>query len=482
MSFMTISFLQKCINETLQGLREGLSLFSGPSHAAVIFNLPGQKDLLIYDPDSLLRGHELKIKNFYFGKNNSPIFPLYNGNSGSYSHIEPVPALQIDGLLSFGGSSATVPYQMWFSEHHPDLTSTGPTVRWLEHTVLRFSHDVANDEELYTGISGKFLREYSTHAIHDHILRENETLACRRPDLDVYPILEAILGISKTREEGAWPYGELVFIEPEDIAKINFLAAFDENDLPQLNHYKHVRKLLQTVEKSTHKLISDGSSLLGISDSKLPDYSLTADYHGRYGYLRLNNDTICSFSDGRYKSSSQRAKLYEVEEALLDFDLNMDIRDNLFHIVSTLVHRAQSMKHGCTFILDINDKPTTISGQLLKQPLNLNTPESLELACAFSRVDGALHIHKDQHLHGFACLLDGHSIPGEDRARGARYNSALRFTAENPDTIVVVVSSDRPVSVIQKGIVYHGQCQWRSRTDCNLTPESLEEWLKISEN
>jgi len=478
---MTDSFLQKCINDTLQGLRDGLSHFSGPSHAAVIFSLPGQKQLSIYDPDSLLRGHELKIKHFYFDGENVPVFPVYNGKSVSYSHIESVPDLQIDGLLSFGGSSATVPYQMWFSEHHPDLTSTGPTIRWLEHAVLRFSHDIANDAELYTGISGKFLKEYSTHAIHDHILRENLDNTGKQLNLDVYPILDAILSISKTSEEGALPSGELVFVEPQDIASIDLLAAFDENDLPRINHFKHVRKLLQTVEDFEHKLISDGSRIFGIAGSGLPHKSLTAEYHGRYGYLQLNNDTVCSFSDGRYKSSSLRAKLFEVEEALLDFDLHMDIRDKLFHIVSTLVHRAQFMKHGCTFILDINEKPASVSGQLLKRPLDLNVPELLELACAFSRVDGALHIFKDQHLHRFACILDGHTIEGEDRARGARYNSALRFTAENPDTIVIVVSSDRPVSVIQKGIVYHGQCQWRSQTNCKLAPEPLEEWLKVSD-
>ncbi len=476
-----ISFIHKCLYDTLQGLREGLSHFSGPSTAAVIFILPGMDQLSIYDPDSLLRGHELKIRNFYFSNEGRQRRLKYNGESLCYSSIETVAPFELDGLLSFGGSSATVPYQMWFTEHHPDLCSTGPTERWLEHAVLRFSHDMANDAELYTGISGKFLREYATYAIHDHIYKESlRRIGASAEGLNFFAILDAILGVSKTQEERAWARGDLVFISPVDIEKITFLAGFIPTELPRLNHFKHVRKLLLAVEGSSHKLISDGSNILGISYAKLPVFSLTAEYHGRYGYLNINEETICSFADGRFRSSSLRAKLFEVEEALLDHDLEQTARDNLFRIIGTLVHNAQNMKHGCTFIVDLSTTPVRISGQLLQKPLDLNNPDFLELACAFSRVDGALHIRGDQHLQGFACLLDGQSIQGEDRARGARFNSALRFTAENPQTIVVVVSSDRPVSVIQQGIVFQGHCQWRSTTNCTLLPETLEKWLAVT--
>ncbi|MDJ0622035.1 MAG: diadenylate cyclase [Desulfocapsaceae bacterium] len=473
-------FVNTCINDTLHGLREGLSHFSGDSSAAIIFRLKGDPCLSIYDPYNLLRGHELKLENFYFGNDSIANIPEYQGDSNCYSEIENVPEMQIDGLLSFGGCSATVPYQMWFTDHHPDLSSTGPTERWLEHAVLRFSHDIANEADLYTGVSGKFLREYSTYAIHDHITKETIRLTGRSTELDVYPILEAILAISKTREEGAFPRGELVFVPPEAINEVQFMARFDASELPRLNHYKHVRKLLQSVEGTDHKLISDGISIHGVSYSRLPRFSVTADYHGRYGYLRINEEAVCSFSDGRYQSSSLRAKLFEVEEILLDYDLQSQTRDNLFHIISTLVHNAQSMKHGCTFILDLNTVPAKISGQMLRNPIDLNNPDFIELASGFSRVDGALHICRDQHLHSFACLLDGRAIEAEDRARGARFNSALRFTAENPKTVVVVVSVDRPVSVIQGGMVVDGQCQWRSKPNITLAPRLLKDWLKAT--
>ena len=479
---MTHDFVHRCLNDTIEGLRTGLSKFSGPSNVAVIFSLRDNDKVFVYDPDCLLRGHEPKLEKFYHSGDPASYCPAYKGNSSCYSHIDAIPPLDLDGLLCFGGSSATVPYQRWFTNHHPDMISTGPTLRWLEHAVLRFSHDIANQEDLYTGISGSFLKEYANHAIHSHLQKEMEIHTGEKYQLPIYPILEAILGISKTREEGAWPFGQLGFIDPRQKDGHTFLARFVKEEQPRLDHYKHVRKLLQTVEESHHALLCDGSNILGICDINFPQCSLTANFQGRYGYLLLNGEAVCSFADGEYKSSSLRAKLFEIEETLLDYNLEPATRNNLFYIISYLVHRAQVLRHGCTFVLDLNEKPTKISGQLLDNPLDLSKPHLLNLATSLSKVDGALHIHKDEHLHGFACLLDGQAIEGEDRARGARYNSALRFTAQTPNTITVVVSSDRPVSVISSGIVYHGHCKWKSRmTNCSLRPEPLEKWLNTGD-
>ena len=73
--------------------------------------------------------------------------------------------------------------------------------------------------------------------------------------------------------------------------------------------------------------------------------------------------------------------------------------------------------------------------------------------------------------------MDGPSITGEDRARGARYNSALRFTATQKDLIVVVVSSDRPVSIIQDGMALNAQCRFDPIPLSTHLPPDLESWL-----
>jgi DNA integrity scanning protein DisA with diadenylate cyclase activity len=219
-------------------------------------------------------------------------------------------------------------------------------------------------------------------------------------------------------------------------------------------------------------------AILGIIGDPLPEFFLSAEFCGRHGFLKINDRKVCSFSDGSFHSTTYQANLVEFEESLLDSNLSPSAGNNIFKRVVGLVHSAQHQKHGCTLVIDLNRTPIKISGQVLSRHLDLGKPDLLELSKSLTKLDGALHISGDCHLYGFACLLDGRSIVSEDLARGARYNSALRFTAEHDNIIVVVVSSDRPVSIIQGGVEISGICQWRSITGYIFDSEPLESWVR----
>jgi hypothetical protein len=62
-------FVNRCISETLSGVRDGLTLFSGTSRSAVIFALKETDELSICDPQNLLRGYEPKLKTLYLENN-----------------------------------------------------------------------------------------------------------------------------------------------------------------------------------------------------------------------------------------------------------------------------------------------------------------------------------------------------------------------------------------------------------------------------
>jgi len=473
-------FINRCLHETLAGLRAGLSNFSGTSRTAVIFCIHAEDDLYICDPQNLLRGYEPKLRALYYEREKW-CTPSFGGTCFTYNYIEPQTDIHLDGLISYGGSSNPVYYQMWFTEHHPNICSVHPTECWLEHAVLRFSHDMANESELYTGISGSFLREYAMYAVHDCVLDKAGAVLGLDIRIQIYPILESILGISKTNEEGVRPYGSIIFAEDRFFDKLSFLTKIRRAERPHLNNSKHVRKLLQAVEHSERSLVSNGNTIVGIADQNIAPFYLKADFHGKFGFLSVNEEKICSFQDGTYSSNTHRAKLFEVEEALLDFAMEASVRNDLFRIIANLVHNAEDNKFGCTFVIDLADTITATAGQELCPPINLQESSKLQLAQGLSKVDGALHIREDLHLYAFACLLDGPQVPNENRARGARYNSALRFTAQHRQTIVVVVSSDRPVSIFQQGKEIVNKSTVTSTTRCNLFPLPLAEWLETAE-
>lgn len=474
------SFINRCVKDTLSGLRDGLSLFSGQSRTAVIFALDSGGPLYICDPQNLMRGYDPILKSIYID-NTDWRDALDNDLNAPYNHIECQENLQLDGLISYGGSSGPVFYQMWFTEHHPNICALSPTECWLEHAVLRLSHDIANDASLYTGISGSFLREYASHAVRDCIVDRLGARLGLDVQIRVYPLLDAVLGISKTNEEGRRPYGSLTFIEPRSLADVYFLAKFNSSESPPLTNLKHVRKLLQTVEYSNRALISNGVDIVGIAKKPIEPLHITADFHGKFGFLSVDDDTVCSFQDGSYSSDTHQAKLFEMEEALLDFPLEPSTRVDLFKVISSLVHTAEDKMFGCTFVVDLAAEITPIAGQSLTPAIDLRQPNKLELAAGLAKVDGALHISADLHLNGFACLLDGPHVKNEDRARGARYNSALRFTAQHKDVIVVVVSSDRPVSTFLHGKEIINRHSNASITSCALYSTPLTEWLEDGE-
>lgn len=473
------SFHCRCVSDILNGLSNGLSHFSGASRVAVIFTLEPSAPLMVCDPQNLLKGHEQAFKAQYLDSDEWRQNVSTPQDKRQFANIQTVEDLGLAGLISCGGYSGSVFFQRWFTEHHPDLCSTGPTERWLEHAVLRFSHDIANEKDLYTGVSGSFLREYGYHAVRDHIIDVMNVSIGWDSQIRIYPVLDAILMLSKTREEGLLPEGQLLIVDTSMLNELNFLVRFEGEMRPLLANSKRVRKLLQTVEHSDRKLVSDGRTILGICDATLPSFSICADFHGRHGFLNINKRKVCSFASGRFRSTTHQAKLFQLEELLIELKLEQSDSFSIFKIAANLVHHAQRRKHGCTLVIDLNPVPVHISGQTLAPALNLRQPHMLELAKSLAKVDGALHIGVDQHLHGFACLLDGHTFSGEDLARGARYNSALRFTKEHKDIVVVVVSSDRPVSVISQGVEVYGTCSWDNVEDCIFPLERLANWVGV---
>jgi hypothetical protein len=466
-----------CLMNILDGLAVGLTQFSGPSRAALIYAEKPHDPIRVFDPQHLLQGHEPKLKELYLDSDEWRQNTPYKTDLILPGQIHPEPNLELTGLISHGGRTRSVFYQMWFTEHHPDMCSIGPTERWLEHAVFLLSHDLAYEEAFYAGSSGYVLREYAAHAVRDYVLDEVNRMLGWDTKVQILPILDAILAISKMPEEGYWPRGDLSVVAPQDFSGLDFLIRFPHNERPSLGNVKHVRKLLLTVEFSDHKLICDGLNIVGIVTGKLPECRLTADFREGYGFLRLAGDLVCSFYDGRFHSSNRKANLVCLEEALLETPLDPSIGHILFKIASYIVNRAGEQKHGCTLVIDLNERPLEIAGQKMVYPIDLGDEQRMELATSLSKVDGALHIGSDGYLHGFACLLDGRNVPGENRARGARFNSALRFTAEHENLIVVVVSSDRPVSIIQGGVELTAQCEYKPLTKLMGPPPTLKQWI-----
>lgn len=455
------SYKRLCIANILNGVSDGLYKYSNPSRVALLF-APGPEDpVQVFDPQDLLSGHESKLEKTFVaeeGRWRSRTEQQIRRQPRGY--MIPDQGLDLSGLISFAGASSEFFYQMWFTEHHPDLCSIRPTEKWLEQAATLLANDYTSGTTPINS-SDYVLKNYALQAIADYLVDERNQHLGFDTTIQIPSILNHILAISKTREEGAWARGILLFTDPHTVQDIDFLTKIQRHERPQVSNIKHIRKLLVGVERSDRKLVSDGNTIIGISDTEIPEYAVVADFRGDYGFLRMGGKKVASFSDGNFHSSTREVKLVELEELLLDSTLDTESAGIFFNLVSELVHRAGRARHGCTLVLDTNDDPLKLSGHVLEPPLSLLEPKNFDLAAALLRIDGAVHLTTDAMIHGFACLLDGKTISWENMARGARYNSALRFSAATPKAIVVVVSADRPVSIIYNGIELNAFCRWK---------------------
>lgn len=468
---------QLCITNAVSGLAQGLSNFSQQSAAALIFAAEPDDPIHVFDPFNILKGHELIIKEVYFDGEDQWRKNILDSVSRQLpGYVASCHNLELAGLVSFGGCSHSFFYQMWFTEHHPNMCSIEPTRRWLEQAAALLANDYFTKTSEINS-SDYALKNYALQAIADYIVDERDQHLDYDSKILIAPILNDILKISKTREEGAWARGTIFFTDPYRIDQIPFITKIKINERPDLRNVKHVRKLLLAVENSNRKLVSEGCTIIGITDCNIPEYSIAAEYKGEYGFLKLGNEKICSFFDGAYHSTTREAKLVELEEILLDADIDKETSTILFQLISKLVHHAGRKRHGCTLVIDLNDDPIKLSGHLLDPSLSLLEISHFDLACSLLKIDGAVHIRSDLTVHGFGCLLDGNAVSWENMARGARYNSALRFSANHAKVIVVVVSSDKPVSIIYNGIELNAFSTWRPVLQSSLKPITLKKYL-----
>ena len=198
-----------CLFHILTGLKEGLSHFSGQSRAALIFAENPGDPIKIIDPQDLLRGHEPILEDLYLCKEDWKSHSCNTFGMNLAGEIYPEKNLELTGLISYGGRTDAIFYQMWFTEHHPNMCCVGPTERWLEHAATLLAHDFVHGDSFYAGTSGYALRQYAVHAVRDHIRDELNRILGWDAKIFIFPILEALLGISKTPEEGIWPWGNI---------------------------------------------------------------------------------------------------------------------------------------------------------------------------------------------------------------------------------------------------------------------------------
>jgi hypothetical protein len=114
----------------------------------------------------------------------------------------------------------------------------------------------------------------------------------------------------------------------------------------------------------------------------------------------------------------------------------------------SLAEGAAKQEHGTMLVVhrDAENEAARLEPQALRiAPAAL----SEEVLRAVTNIDGAVLVSPDGRCHAVGVILDGRATGTGDPARGARYNSAVRYSeAANGDCLVIIVSEDGMINLL----------------------------------
>lgn len=457
-----------------QGLQSGLTKFFGRAiRAALIYSTSPQDsdDFLVYDTMGLLDKYKKEIQAYFQARDAVP----YKNRIESVSDVIVRTPEIADGLYALVHQSKDVHFHMWFVERPQTESPTALLEQWLRFAQLPL---LRPDLEMNYGTqigSGRLAEHAAFDVVREVIMAEMFPRTLRSGDADAELILDSLMEIATVKEEGSGCTGTLAIFDrdPNQQPKIDYPL----RNSVSINKFKHVRKFL-TATSRDYQLVSIGGDIVGFSHRESLATPLLAEFEKGHLTLTLHGDPLCQAANGVLRAIESKWTLNVQRQTRSLSELQESLKTQIEQVVNELVTTARREHFGFTLLLDSgNVRARRLSGQHLEQPVPLNS-RTFKLFADMCKVDGAVHVDvKAFAISAFACLLDGESGEKEELSRGARFNSAQRYSRKTKDMLVLVVSEDGPVTIFEGGEATAAIEKYIRDHECQHSPPTYKNWV-----
>jgi hypothetical protein len=347
-----------------------------------------------------------------------------------------------------------------FAEVSQRCLSRAPVEQWVEHAArVMFADLGATIVEALDGwrpSQHRGVRAYATEALAAAIVAGlRQGTADREVDQDgVADFLALSRRLSSQREEGHPPAGRVVYLDrhavPESSVRLRVRLAGEQ---PPVRDTKHVGKLLAG-GGGRWPLVVRGSHVVGYGEADLHEApgGVHVDFTGRVGLLRQHGlGTLAVVKAGTFLGSGWDRPF--VSSVLAEHLMRQNLTIGFSGPVANVAFTAGEQGHGATVLVDVSGAGQDVPGHGLAVPLDFQAgaEEDITQAAWLAGIDGAVVVTPQGLLTRFACMLDGSSTGTEVLSRGARFNTAMRYSAAHPTDLLMVVSSDGPLTVFAGG-------------------------------
>lgn len=256
--------------------------------------------------------------------------------------------------------------------------------------------------------------------------------------------------ITATTYEGASAAGHLLVVGSDGAEAVDVEVQLRKP--VHLSRTRQVRKLLE-MSRPGFRLLVTGTSVVGLGkprvDARAEQLSATfeVDVVGHATWdLSHNSRPLLRVAYG----------MPSLPRPLIDLELFSDTARRVFEGIEeaevehlqALVIAAADASHGTTLAISVEAEKEAerLKGESTRVEPTPLTPAAV---ARLSAIDGAILIDPQGTCHAIGLILDGTAAGTGDPARGARFNSALRYlqSAETP-VLLVVVSEDGGVDLV----------------------------------
>src|SRR5688572_15869130 len=327
----------------------------------------------------------------------------------------------------------------------PNWNNITPPGSLLDATVAEFLDDCGKALRQTEFASGKSIldRDYS------ELLRAAGKRFMYTPASSNHGLFDACNAISALKYEGAEGIGSML-LSRRDHPEIYQIMKLDSP--VSMRDYRSVRKLLEVAEGNV-RLLADATSVYGFGSLK-PGYDFSnadifsVNFTKHYTWEFLHAGQV--MMRVTYGLPSLPKGQLDEQKFRKDICLTFpEIGEENLQKLWLIVHELTRLRHGTMIVISAGAQEE--AARLGKQGFKLlPVPVAPSFIRQLTQIDGALLLDLEGKCHAIGVILDGMASERGDAARGARYNSAIRYVESSEhDCLAVVLSEDGLINVIR---------------------------------
>ena len=327
-----------------------------------------------------------------------------------------------------------------------------------EFDIFKFDKSKLEGVMVYNGKRHPFWRALESEWLSDKFNTASRKVICYnelfrrvldRIDYFLRFYIDDFNTLSRMKYEGEQNVGSILVLKGkvDEIEKnYDLHLKFNKTIKVSSDSYKKIRKLLEITKEELSLLMNEDDEIYAIG--KMISNPMCEYYKIQFeGFLKWtvykNNEKFICFENMIPQIPNQTIGIRDQDMLLLKKTFGITETSK----VERILKEAISQRHGTIVVITENADDEAIRLQksgIVIEPIDVGNNSIL--VKAITSIDGAIICDINGICYSIGVILDGVASKRVDSSRGARYNSAIRYTKQRKDngkkTFTVIVSED----------------------------------------